>query len=181
MQLTGHRGKAGLTTYPLIQHLRPRYATLRCLISQICARDSYQVDAVYRIRVSSSGHYTARSSETVRLEHPLKTDTGTSRLPASTINVIELLLDAGADINDPYRHWSDKSCSELPLYLALISNVEVAKFLTRGALCDVQCLDFTDDNFGIDLGMAELAKTLLPEHVRLKALKRSQKIAKGRL
>jgi hypothetical protein len=44
-----------------------------------------------------------------------------------------------------------------------------------------QCLDFIDDNFGIDSGMAELAKTLLPERVRPEALKRFQKIAKGRL
>jgi hypothetical protein len=35
------------------------------------------------------------------LEPPFKTDTGASRLPAYTINVIELLLDADADINDP--------------------------------------------------------------------------------
>jgi hypothetical protein len=99
------------------------------------------------------------------LEHPFKTDTGTSRLSASTINVIELLLDAGADINDPYRHWSDKSRAESPLYLALISNVEVAKFLlTRGALCDTQCLDFIDGNLGIGPRMAEL-----------------QEIAKGRV
>jgi hypothetical protein len=91
------------------------------------------------------------------LEHPLKTDTGTSRLSVSTTNVIELLLDAGADINDPYRHWSDKSRAESPLYLALTSNVEVAKFLlTRGALCDTQCLDFIDGNLGIGRGMAEL-------------------------
>ena len=116
------------------------------------------------------------------LEHPFKTDTETSRLSASTINVIELLLDAGADINDPYHHLSDKNRIESPLYLTLISNVEVAKFLlTRGALCDTQCLDFIDDNLGIDPGMAELAKTLLPEHVRPEALKRFQEIAKGRV
>jgi hypothetical protein len=44
-----------------------------------------------------------------------------------------------------------------------------------------QCLDFIDDNLSIDPGMAELAKTLLPERVRSEALKRFQEIAKGRV
>ena len=71
------------------------------------------------------------------LEHPFKTDIGTSRLLASTINVIELLLDAGADTNDPIPITGVTKVAQTYLNLALISNVEVAKFLlTRGAVCD---------------------------------------------
>ena len=39
-----------------------------------------------------------------------------------------------------------------------------------------QCLDFIDDNFGIDPGMVELAKALVQEHVQLEALKHFQRI-----
>lgn len=134
-----------------------------------------------RLRPATALHDLQRPPWAV-LEYLFKTGIGTSRLLASTIDVIELFLDAGADINDPYHHFGHKNPTESLPYPALISNVEVAKFLlTRGALCDTQCLDFIDDNLSIDPGMAELAKTLLPEHVRPETLKRFREIAKSRV
>jgi ankyrin repeat protein len=104
MQLTGRRGKAGLTAYPLIASATPLHYAAMLSLPDLCKRLISSGCSVQDSSVFGRPLHCAIFGDRApwaALEHPFKTDTETSRLPASTINVIELLLDAGADINDP--------------------------------------------------------------------------------